>query len=261
MTTRLHVAGAQIPITRDVAENVSALSRAIDFAADEGADILVTPEGSLSGYYAEFDPTEVAEALDDVVSRARDKHVGLALGTCFVEPDDGQCYNQIRFYDPDGAYLGFHSKILRCGTLEEPPHGEIRKYAATPLRTFEIQGITVGGLICNDMWANPKCTPMPDEHLSQQLADMGARIVFHAVHGGSRDDSPASKTARMYHEANLLMRAAAGGIWIVTVDTCSPVGQPCSAPSGVVSPAEEWAYRAAPSGEELFAYTIPLGQE
>ena len=52
----------------------------------------------------------------------------------------------------------------------DPPQGEINDYAIRPLRTFEIKGIRVGGLICNDMWANPQCTPMPDPHLSQKLS-------------------------------------------------------------------------------------------
>jgi len=32
--------------------------------------------------------------------------VALALGTCFVE-ENASCYNQIRFYDSSGSYLGF----------------------------------------------------------------------------------------------------------------------------------------------------------
>jgi len=101
-----------------------------------------------------------------------------------VEPDDGKCYNQIRFYDSDGTFLGFHNKILRCGTMTDPSKGEINHFAARPLRTYQVKGITIGGLICNDMWANPQCTPMPDPHLSQKLSEMGARIIFQAINGG-----------------------------------------------------------------------------
>ena len=256
--TNIRVAAAQIPVSRDVASNVATIRRALDFAADEKADVLLTPEGALSGYYAAFDPDEVRAAVEELTAEARRRNVGMALATCFVEPSDGLCYNQLRFYDRAGKYLGFHSKTLRCGTLEDRPAGEINDYAVTPLRTFDLGGVTVGGLICNDMWANPKCTPMPDEHLSQQLVRLGARVILHAVHGGSRDHSRASLTARMYHEANVLIRAAAGGLWIVTVDACSPLGQPCSAPSGVVSPDGEWVCRAAPEGEAFFAHTIEL---
>jgi predicted amidohydrolase len=116
----------------------------------------------------------------------------------------------------------------------------------------------IGGLICNDLWANPGCTPMPDPHLSQQLAARGVKILFHAVNGG-RDGSEWSQVNWHYHEANLRMRAAAGRIWIVTVDSCYPPHLPCSAPSGVVAPDGTWACRAEAQGEQFFDYLIETG--
>ena len=251
---KIRVAGAQLPVTQDVQSNVSAMGRAIQFAIKEQADILLTPEGSLSGYTPAFDVQEVKEALQTVTRQAREAGIGLALGTCFVE-DDGVCYNQIRFYTPDGTYLGFHSKTLTCGTLDDPPQGEINDYGVAPLRTFDYHGIRMGGLICNDLWANPGCTPGPDPHLSQQLAKMGARIIFHAVNGG-RDGSKWSRVAWHYHDANLRMRARAGKLWVVTVDSCTPTNLPCSAPSGVIAPDGGWVCRAKPQDERFFAYTI-----
>jgi len=52
----LRVAGAQLPVRNDVQKNLEAINRAIEFAAREKADVLLTPEGSLSGYgsVAEF---------------------------------------------------------------------------------------------------------------------------------------------------------------------------------------------------------------
>lgn len=259
---KLRVAGAQLAVTRDVAANAAALERAIDQAACAGADILLTPEGSLSGYTPDVDSAVVERALAKITAQAAKAGVGLALGTCFVEAD-GACYNQIRFYTAEGRYLGFHSKQLRCGTLEEPPQGEINDYAAALLRTFDVGGsalgsLIVGGLICNDLWANPQCTPMDDPHLTQQLARMGARVIFHAVNGG-RDGSDWSRLAWRYHEANLRMRARAGRLWIVTVDSAHPVDLPCSAPSGVIDPDGAWVVRAAPQGEDVFVATLEIG--
>ncbi|MBN1138811.1 MAG: carbon-nitrogen hydrolase family protein [Anaerolineae bacterium] len=250
----IRVAGAQLPVSDDVQSNVQAIGRALRFAIREHADILLTPEGSLSGYTPHFDVAEVEEALRTVTAQAREAGVGLALGTCFVEPD-GVCYNQIRFYTPGGVYLGFHSKTLTCGTLDDPPGGEINEYGVAPLRTFDYDGIRIGGLICNDLWANPGCTPGPDPHLSQQLARMGARIIFHAVNGG-RSDNAWSRVAWRYHEANLRMRAHAGRVWVVTADSCTPVDLRCSAPSGVIAPDGGWVCQAKPKGERFFAYTV-----
>jgi predicted amidohydrolase len=252
----IRVAGAQLPVTNDINANVAAIERAIAFARHAGADILLTPEGSLSGYTHQFNRRAAVEALEHVTRQAAEARIGLAIGTCYVEPE-GDCCNEIRFYDRGGSQLGFHTKVLRCGSLEDSPVGEINDYGVRPLRSFDFHGTTIGGLICNDLWANPTCTPMPDPHLTQKLSRMGARIVFHAVNGG-RDGSDWSKLNWQFHEANLRMRAAAGRLWIVTVDNCHPVEFPCSSPSGVIAPDGRWACRTDPVGEQFFQFPIPL---
>jgi predicted amidohydrolase len=245
-------------VTEDVASNAASIQRAIDFAARMGADVLLTPEGSLSGYTPHFDPVEVARALDEVRAAAAASGVALALGTCFAEPDDGRTYNEVRFYDRTGTFLGFHTKTLLCGTLDDPPSGEINDYGVRPLRTFEMFGVRVGALICNDLWANPGCTPMDDPHLVLKLARMGVRVIFHAVNGG-RDGGEWWQTAWNYHESNLQLRAQAAGVWIVTVDNAHPVTLPCSAPSGIVGPSGRWLVRAERQGECFFTADVPLG--
>ena len=163
---QLRVAVAQMPVSLSIYQNLEAVKKAIAFARQHKTHILLTPEGSLSGYtQAELDRSELESALGEIVTLARKARIGLALGTCFTEADDGLCYNQIRFYDRDGQFLGFHSKQLRCGSMDDNPRGEITQFAARPLRTFKFHGLTIGGLICNDLWANPCCTPMPDPHL------------------------------------------------------------------------------------------------
>jgi predicted amidohydrolase len=253
----LRAAGYQMAVGMDIRQNADKICAAIQRAARAGAEILLTPEGSLSGYTPRFDEAELARELERVTAQARAERLGLALGTCMREAD-GRVYNQIRFYTPGGAFLGFHSKTLRCGTMSAPVVGEINDYAATELRVFDWDGLTIGGLICNDLWANPQCTPMPDPHLSQQLAGMGARVIFHAVNGGRDGSEWSREVAWDFHSANLRMRAAAGGVWIVTVDNSAPVDLPCSAPGGVLDPRGNWACRAEPQGEQLFVYPIPL---
>ena len=84
----IRVAGAQLAVSQDIDVNVVAISRALEFAAVERADILLTPEGSLSGYTSHFDRKAAAHALGQITSLAREKNIGLGLGTCFVEEDD-----------------------------------------------------------------------------------------------------------------------------------------------------------------------------
>ena len=135
----LRIAKAQIPVSNSISDNSDTIHRALEVAIKEGADILLTPEGSLSGYTPKFDQEKVDEELRKIVKRASKAGVALALGTCYVEPDDKKCYNQIRFYDGSGKFLGFPSKTLLCGSFSDPPQGEINDYGIRPLRTFEIK--------------------------------------------------------------------------------------------------------------------------
>jgi hypothetical protein len=98
---------------------------------------------------------------------------------------------------------------------------------------------------------------MPDPHLSQLLAQMGARVIFHAVNGG-RDGSQWSEVAWQFHDANLRMRAQAGKLWIVTVDNCTPTDLPCSAPGGIIDPQGQWVCRTETRGRQFFVYDIEL---
>lgn len=254
----VRVAGAQIPVTRDVRQNVSTIARAIEFARQEKADVLVTPEGSLSGYFAAFDAEATRQALDEIVSRARAARLALVLGTCFADAD-GNRYDGQRFYRRDGEYLGFHSKTLLCRSVSKPDaKGEPDYYKTSPLRVFNLEGLTVGGLVCNDMWGNPECTPMPDPYLARQLGSMGARIIFHSVNAG-QDDGENWPLHHAFHESNLRLRARAANLWIVVCDAADPEGKkPSNCPSGVVKPDGHWATQVESKGEQFFAYTIEI---
>ena len=120
---KIRVCGAQLPVTTNIDENLAVIKDAIDYAADQKADILLTPEGSLSGYTPNFDSDKVEIALKIIVDYACTKNLGLALGTCFYEGKN--CSNEIRFYDKGGNLLGYHTKTLVCGSMEENPQGEI----------------------------------------------------------------------------------------------------------------------------------------
>ncbi len=252
---KLRIVGAQIALkTREFANipgNVEKINQAIDFAKSEKADILLTPEGAVTGYSVDFDKKVAAEAINTVVNRARSAGIGLALGTDYFDPDTQQYYNQLRFYDKQGDFIGAHNKIVR--TVREST-----VYGTGPLRIFHFKGIVIGGLICNDMWANPEVTPIPDPHLSQQLSALGARILFLAVNGGRDAGEHSQVVVRWYHESNMRMRAKAGKLWVVVVDNAEPVDLKCSCPGGVIDPDGNWALRASDKGEDFFAYDIDV---
>lgn len=265
---RLRVAGAQLHVTTNVEANVAAISRAIEFAAREKADVLVTPEGSLSGYTPEFDAKATQRALETVLARAKSAGIALVLGTCF-ESDDGRRYNAQRFYERDGTFAGFHAKILLCRRMSDPEgKGEVDGFQTRALRTFNFSGLTVGGLVCNDYWANPEWTPMDDPHLAQRLGQMGARVIFVSANTRSKTGDEL-ELGREYHMSNIRMRARGAKTWVVVVNAGDAVGykgEPTDvgprllpAPSGIVDPNGTWRVLVPSAEEQSFVYNIELG--
>ncbi len=249
---------AQVAVVRDIAKNVETLTRAIEYAVREKADVLVTPEGSLSGYTPDFRAAATQQALEKVLQRARAAKLALVLGTCF-EAQDGQRYDAQQFYDSEGGYLGFHAKILLCRRMADPAaKGEIDAFQTRPLRAFNLFGLTVGGLVCNDMWANPEWTPMDDPHLSQRLKEMGARVIFLSANTGGGTGENLTLN-RAYHETNLRLRARTGKLWIVVANAADSTNNEASyCPSGVLAPDGTWAATVPPHGEQLFVHTFEI---
>ena len=81
----IRFAGAQMPCTPNVDDNVEQIKKAIDYAVENKCDYLVTPEGALSGYdhgdlaRRGFDPFEnmftdkLKEGLKEVESYPKEK--------------------------------------------------------------------------------------------------------------------------------------------------------------------------------------------
>jgi predicted amidohydrolase len=248
-------------VSDDVDRNVPTVMRAIAYAAGVGADILLTPEGSVSGYHSNFEPSRVRDAVRAVVDAAAAAHLALALGTCYEE-DDGRRYDELRFYDGSGRLIGFHAKILLCKDVRAPHlPAELDRFATKPLTAFAFDGVVAGGLVCNDLWANPAATVMHDPHLTQELASLGAGLIFHAVNAGqARGDD--LRLHRAFHESNLRLRARAAGVWIATADAADPGGLAGSrSPTGILDPAGRWVVKAAPRGEAFVSAQVEVASE
>jgi predicted amidohydrolase len=102
------------------------------------------------------------------------------LGTCYKEVTgkNEYCYNQVRVYSPDGRFAGAYSKILRCSPLDLPGTGEMVDYVEGELKTFDWKGYKFGILICNDLWATPGYTTMPNPYLAWKLKQLGHNSSF-----------------------------------------------------------------------------------
>jgi predicted amidohydrolase len=253
MAETLKVAGVQMLVGQDVGENESRILAGVERAAGDGVELLLTPEGSLSGYHADFDREEVAAAVERVRAEAADAGVGLALGTCYgeIEGDVEYCYNQVRVYTPEGDYLGFHAKILRCSSLDHPGTGEMRDYVEGRLRTFDWRGLRVGVLICNDLWATPGFTTMPNPYLPWKLRQMGAQLLLHAINSGG------DLRHRPFHESSTELWARVLQVPIVQANAAHE-DRPVNALSGVTG-ADGVRLVAAPErGEQYFSCEVAV---
>lgn len=248
----LRISGLQMLTDKNVSENEKRIIDGIRKASEDRADFLLTPEGSLSGYWSGFDTQELNEALMRVTFEAKRLSVGLALGTCIREPEGGEmiCRNQVRVYAPDGELLGFHSKILRCSPLNAPDSCEMAEYAVSPLRIFEWNGVRFGALICNDMWATPGCTTTPNPFLAWQLKQMGADVILHAINSGT------DQVFKPFHESSVALWARSLGIHIVEANAAGADSAPVNARSGVVDPHGEYIVEVPLVGEHSFSCTI-----
>lgn len=254
MARQVRIAGLQMLVSRDVSENEARILAGLRRASEDRANWLVTPEGSLSGYTPDFDRQEVEAAAARLATEAKGLRVGLALGTCYkeIEGDEEYCYNQVRLYDPQGRYLGFHAKILRCSSLSHPGTGEMSDYVEGALQTYGWNGFRFGALICNDLWATPNYTTIPNPYLPWKLKQMGAQFILHAVHSGE------DLRHQPFHESSTELWARALGLPIVQVNAARPDERPVNAPSGAVNAEGVRFLRADQSGEQYFACDLDV---
>ncbi len=239
----LNLVTVQMRVERDVQANLSRILRGIERAATDGADFVLFPEAALSGYYGGFDQPAIEAGLAQVSAACRDRGVAALVGTCYRE---GQAvYNQVRVFSDDGMYLGAHSKTI-------PTRGDLEWcVAGGGVQVFEHKGLTFGALICNDFWCTPP-SALPDTHLVQQLAEAGARVVFHAINSGF------NLGYLKWHTAHLEMYADIYNIHVLTSNAAGD--EPTNAPSGLLTPQGDWAAQADPTGEQYLLCSIEVDE-
>lgn len=252
------LAGLQMNVTNDIKSNQEQIIDGIRQADREGARFLVTPEGSLSGYTSNFNQDDVATALDEIRNVAGKMKMGLMLGTCYKEIRQGKefCFNQVRIYSPEGHFLGAHSKILRCSSIDKPGTGEMVEYAEGELKTFDWQGLRFGILICNDLWASPGYTTMPNPYLPWKLKQMGAQFIVHCINSGTL------QKYRPFHESSAELWALSTKIPILEVNAAQGK-ETINAQSGLIDANGERSLRVPDSGMQFFTVRIhiPLAGE
>jgi|TARA_B110000444_G_scaffold258679_1_gene300231 hypothetical protein len=235
----VRIAGAQIPCTPVVRDNVEHIKKAIDYAIENRCDYLVTPEGALSGYdhggiaatTFGIDPFENLSDLEDglktVEAYAKDK-VGLCLGTLWKEKerfgDVGR--NQIRFYAKNGQLRGATNKSFCINPQDLPfmEHDTNKDGLLAWKLGDETFQFNVVGLVCNDMWGHGMSGHKAIPWHAKQQYNMGGRqdlqLFVHSTNGFRGNGKKMETLFNNWHHAHLTMMSYLSEIPIITVDNC-----------------------------------------
>lgn len=150
----LKVGLAQItPILGDVEANLASHLETVAEAADEGVELLVFPELSLTGYRLRDLAFSVALSptyKDPQFAKLLDASRDLDLVVSFVEADKRQKFHIAAAYLSGGELLHLHRKVYL------PTYGmfdEGRYFAwGDAVRAFDTRFGRVGILVCEDFW-------------------------------------------------------------------------------------------------------------
>ncbi len=173
----LRVALAQIgPKLGDLTANLELHLERLERGRSEGADLVVFPELSLTGYLLKDQTPDVARTLDSpdlAVLLAATREIDALIG--MVEEAEGHRYYNAAVYLSGGKVAHVHRK------LHLPTYGmfdEGRDFAAGHrLRTADRPFARIGILICEDAWHSPN---------AWLLAQDGAEILFVLGSGPTR---------------------------------------------------------------------------
>ena len=209
----LHLGGCQVLNVDDIEENLGAICRGLERAAEAGVELLVTPEMSLTGLYPtsprtrEPEPVAAAEArLRQFIRELPDApHViaGLPVWEAVTEHELPETrYIASRVYDPDGEVLYTARKVHSAE--QEMWHGY-------RLNEFDIQGVPVSLYICHDH-RYPELQTLP--------VMFGARLLLHPSNGGvvsgtvSAFEAVARAASRQTHAFHMLVNAGGGSFLV-----------------------------------------------
>lgn len=136
-------------------------------AAENGAETIVLPEMWNTGY-ALTQLDELADGnhrtLDFLKKFAEEQQVNIVGGSVSTRKEDG-FYNTMYVINKTGELVSEYDKAHRFGLMDEHIHLE----EGQSLGTFELEGVTCGGVICYDI-------RFPEWIRAQALN--GAKVVF-----------------------------------------------------------------------------------
>jgi predicted amidohydrolase len=183
------------PIKADVARNLDSISEIVLQALQEGAELVLLPETSTSGYFLEGGVLESSLTSTDLVDqlwrRVRghlDRPIDVALG--FYQNDRGNLYNAAAYIEltPDGAKLaGVYRKFFlpTYGVFDEDRFVT----RGRDLCVFDTRLGRMALLVCEDVWHSVMptlCAVSGAQILLVPAASPGRGFAGHTVENHDR---------------------------------------------------------------------------
>ncbi len=211
------VACAQIaPAKGQVQKNLDAIADAVKQASSEGADLVLLPETSTSGYFLEGGVLDAALAKDELVAELGkrlnelSKPVDALVG--FYEKGEGNLFNSAAYltFGPQGAgCAGVYRKFFlpTYGVFDE----ERFVSRGRELGVFETRFGRVGVLLCEDVWHSV---------LPMLLAMHGVQMIL--IPSASPGRGFSGETVDNLDRYHRLMRGVAEehGVWCINCQLC-----------------------------------------
>lgn len=132
--------------------NLRLLARAVDLAARQGAEWVVTPETAVQGYYfykinaSACIPQQPAPELDELRELCRRYKLYLFLGCGEYDSARQKSYNSCIIFGADGEVCGRQRKIFNTGGAEG------WATAGDSMEVIYCGAIKAGVLVCADAW-------------------------------------------------------------------------------------------------------------
>lgn len=145
--TALYQGPAQVG---SVGANLAAIDRAAAQAVARGADILVSPELSVTGYYLGARVAEVADRADGEIPQelqgiAQRRDIAIVFG--YAEAEGTQIYNTVQVVNARGETLATYRKTHLFGDYERSSFSPGDKLVIQ----FDFGGVRCGVLTCYDV--------------------------------------------------------------------------------------------------------------
>ena len=238
---RAPVAVAQLPITWDIEQNLTAIAAVL--AGAQPGEIVVLPEGALSGYGSDLsaldslDPITVAHATDRLAGLVQHTAVHLICGSLLFE--HGAWWNAALYLSPQGTRWTYQ-KI----NLAMHERGRLEAGSELPALAIQLAGgpVTIGVQICREI-------RFPEQW--QHLADKGARAFIYLTHATNPAEPPG------VWRSHLISRAAENQRFVLAANVAGP-HQHC--PSMIISPRGEVLAELSPGDTAVLRTTIDLDE-